>query len=177
MAAYRWLLQNGYELGHLAVAGDSSGGGLALALLIAVRDHGMPLPAAAVCLSPWTDLTVSGESYRTNARADIFLTRSYLLKSAQLYLKGADPCEPLASPLFADIHELPPLLIQVGSDEVLLSDATRLAERAKAAGVAVTLEVWPGMQHEWQFSASFVPEGRRAITRIGAYIGQAFTPD
>jgi len=139
-------------------------------MLVALRDAGEPLPAAVVCLSPWTDLAAAGESWSAKANIDLMLDPGSVLKSAQLYLGDADPRTPLASPLYAGLRGLPPLLIQVGTDEILLSDSTRLAERAQAAGVAVTLEVWEGMQHVWQFVAGILPEGRQAIDRIGEFI-------
>ena len=170
LTAYQWVLAQGVAPRQLVVAGDSAGGSLVLALLIQLRDHRQPLPAAAVCLSPAPDLTFSSESWAFNARKDLMLDARKERKAVEIYLKGADPRGPLASPSFADLHGLPPLLIQVGSHELLLSDAERLAERAKAAGVDVTLEVWPGMQHEWQFAATFLPEGRRAIARVGEFV-------
>jgi monoterpene epsilon-lactone hydrolase len=168
--AYRWLLSNNITPDRIVVVGDSCGGGLALSLLISLREINEPLPAAVVCLSPWTDLTCTGDSWVTNAKKDVLLDPDFERKSAKLYLGDADPQTLLASPLYADLRALPPLLIQVGSDELLLSDATRLAERAKAAGVNVTLEVWKDMQHEWHFAASVLPEGKQAIARIGEFI-------
>jgi acetyl esterase/lipase len=169
-AAYRWLLENQFRPDHIIVAGDSCGGGLALSLLISLRDEDQPLPAAAVCLSPWTNLTCTGESWETNLKKDIMLDPGALIKSAQLYLGESDPRIPLASPLYADLKGLPPLLIQVGSEELFLSDATCFAEQAQAAGVRVTLQVWKGMQHEWHFAANILPEGRQAIEQIGHFI-------
>jgi monoterpene epsilon-lactone hydrolase len=170
LAAYQWLLAQGVDPRQLVVAGDSAGGTLVLALLVQLRDKRQPLPAAAVCLSPAPDLTFSSESWTFNARKDLMLDARKERKSVEIYLKGANPRGPLASPTFADLSGLPPLLIQVGSHELLLSDAERLAEKAKAAGVDITLEVWPGMQHEWQFAANFLPEGRRAIARVGEFV-------
>ena len=129
-----------------------------------------PRPACAVCLSPWTDLTGSGDSVLLNADKDLIIEPTALKPAAELYLGGADPHTPLASPLFANLSGLPPLLIQVGSDEILLSDATSFAERAQGAGVDVNLEVWENMQHVWQFAARFIPEARQAIDRIGKFI-------
>lgn len=168
--AYRWLLTQGHPATRIAVAGDSAGGGLTISLLLHLRLQGLPLPAAAVCLSPWTDLAGKGESWQTNAHSDIVLTPHILFQSAEIYLAGADPCHPLASPLYADLRGLPPLLIQVASDELLLSDSTELARRAQSADVDVTLEIYPGMQHVWQFAASFIPESRQAIQSIGEFI-------
>ncbi len=168
--AYCWLLSTGVLPGQIVVAGDSSGGGLAVALLLRLRDLGQPLPLAAVCLSPWTDLVCQGESWTTNLRKDLLLYPGTIRESARLYLAGTDPRNPLASPIYADLTGLPPLLIQVGSDELILSDATGLAERARAAGVAVTLQVWDSMQHEWHFAARLIPESRQAIEAIGTFI-------
>lgn len=170
LTAYRWLLNNQLSPDQIVVAGDSSGGGLTLSLLISLREANEPLPAMAVCLSPWTDLTCTGETWETNAKHDIMLDRGTLKQSAELYLGEADPRNPLASPLHADLRGLPPLLIQVGSEEILLSDSTCFAERARNAGVDVTLEVWEGMQHEWHFAAQVLPEARQAIDHIGRFI-------
>lgn len=170
LAAYRGVISNGADAQSLIVAGDSAGGGLAVALLVAARDQGLPLPRAAVCLSPWTDLAATGPSWVANAKADLLNNGAKLRQAARLYLGQHAADTPLASPLYADLHGLPPLLIQVGSAEILLSDATRLAARAQAAGVSVTLEIWPEMQHEWHFAAQWLPESRQAIARIGAFI-------
>jgi acetyl esterase/lipase len=170
--AYQWLLKESAQANQIVLAGDSAGGGLTLSLLLSLREKGLPLPAAAVCLSPWTDLTCSGESWATNAKVDFMLKRVTTVKAAKLYLGDADPRTPLASPLFADPDGLPPLLIQVGSEEVLLSDSTQFADKARLAGVDVTLENWKGMQHVWQYSVSMLPEGRQAVTRIGEFIIQ-----
>lgn len=170
LIAYRWLLSNGTSPGRIIVAGDSAGGGLALALLVSLRNKGQPMPLGGVCLSPWTDLTCEGDSWSINPQKDILLVPNHLKQSARLYLAGADPRTPLASPLYADLDGLPPLLIQVGSEELILSDAIGLAERAQSAGVKVTLEIWDGMQHEWHFTASLIPEGRQAIENIGAFV-------
>jgi len=134
----------------------------------------MPLPALAACLSPATDFTMSGESWRRNRTKDIMLNLKNIRKAGEIYIKGVDLRLPLISPLYADLHGLPPLLIQVGSDELLLSDAKLFTEKAREAGVPVTLEVWDGMQHVWQYTASFVPEARRAIVNIGEFAGQVW---
>ena len=169
LAAYEWLLASGVPAENIAVMGDSAGGTLTLTLLIQLRDLGKPLPALAVCLCPATDMTLSGESWERNRKKDIMLDKRNIRTSGEIYMRDADPRSPLVSPLFADLHGLPPILIQVGSDEVLLSDATRFAEKAKEAGVPVTLEVWDGMQHVWQYTASFLPEARQAIRKIGKF--------
>jgi len=174
LASYCWLLANDTTPDQIAVAGDSAGGGLVLSMLVALRDEGQPLPAAGVCLSPWTDLAATGESWHTKDKAELVIDPGALLKSAQLYLNGADPHTPLASPLYADLSGLPPLLIQVGMQEILLSDSTRLAEKAQSAGIDVTLEVWPGLGHEWQLVYKLLPEARRAVEQIGAFVRQAY---
>lgn len=178
LAAYEWLLASSVSPQTTALVGDSAGGTLALALLVLLRDQGKPLPRCAVCLSPGTDLTQSGDSWTVNAGRDLLLNRAKIRAAIELYLHGADPRTPLASPLYADWQGLPPLLILVGSEEHLLSDATRLARKATAAGVAVTLDIWDRMQHGWHITAPFLPEGRRAIARIGEFIaGEPVAPE
>ncbi len=168
--AYRWLLSTGVDPARTVIAGDSAGGALTVATLVALRDAGEPLPAAAVCLSPWVDMEGLGESMTTNAELDPTIQREDLLEGAKAYLGGAHPRTPLAAPLYADLTGLPPLLIHVGSSETLLDDAIRLAERAKAAGVDASLEVWDEMIHVFQFMAAMLPEGQQAIDRIGEFI-------
>lgn len=170
VSGYRHLLGLGIAPSRIAIAGDSAGGGLTVAALLALRDAGDPLPAAGVCLSPWLDLTLSGESMTAKAGEDPLVTREGLAQMAALYLKGADPRTPLASPLFADLEGLPPLLVQVGTAETLLDDSTRFAERARAAGVDVELEPWEEMIHVWHSFATMIPEGKQAIARIGEYL-------
>jgi acetyl esterase/lipase len=170
VAAYRWLLSSGVAPRQIVIAGDSAGGNLTLSTLLALRDAGDSLPAGAVCLSPVTDLECAGESYRT--RRDPVLERDWLCKMFQLYANGHSPRRPLLSPLYADLGGLPPVLLQVGSDEILLSDSTRLAERAREAGVDVTLDVWPGMWHVWQLFAPYLPEANKALESIGAFVGK-----
>lgn len=168
--AYSWLLAHDTQPEQVVLVGDSAGGGLVLSLLLALRDRGLALPAAAVCLSPMTDLSLSGESWKTNAQKDLVINPWIAERVSSLYLPGGDPCLPLASPLFADLRGLPPLLIQVGSGERLLSDSTRFAERARQVGVNVTLEIWPNMPHVWQIAAKILPEARQAVARIGEFI-------
>jgi acetyl esterase/lipase len=171
-AAYRWLLAQGLKPTRLVIAGDSAGGGLTIATLVALREAGVPLPAAAVCQSPWVDLEGLGESVTSKAAADPLVQKDMLLQLAAWYLDGANPRTPLAAPLYAALHGLPPLLIQVGTAEILLDDATRLAQQATAAGVNVTLEPWEDMIHVWQLFAPMLPEGQQAIERIGVFIQQ-----
>ena len=169
VAAYRWLLERGAQPGRVMIAGDSAGGGLTVATLLALRDRGLPPPAAGICISPWVDLTCAAPSYRTKAASDPIVTGEGVGMMAKAYLGGTDAKTPLASPLFADLAGLPPLLVQVGSEEVLLDDAVGLAERAKAAGVAATLEVWPDMIHVWHWFFPMLDEGQRAIDSAGAF--------
>lgn len=172
VAAYRWLIERGTKPGNIVIAGDSAGGGLTLATLLSLRDAGDPLPAGAVLLSPWTDLAITGESYTSRAEFDPMLSKAGMPQTVAFYLGDRDPKTPLASPLYADLHGLPPLHIHVGEDEVLLDDSTRLAERARAAGVDVSLEVWEGMWHVFPTSAAQLPEGAQAIEKIGAFVKQ-----
>ncbi len=169
-AAYRWLLKKGYEPSQIVVAGDSAGGGLAVAICVALRDEGVKLPAAIVSLSPWIDMEAIGESMTTNAEIDPNVQRDPLIEMAKVYLGGADLRTPLANPLYADLKGLPPILIQVGKRETLLDDSTRLAEVAKKAGVEVILEPWEDMIHVWHRYAYILPEGREAIKRVGDFI-------
>lgn len=169
VAVWKWLLAEGFEPRSCIIAGDSAGGGLALATLIRLREEGVFLPAGAVCLSPWTDLSASGDSLVTKADEDPMVTGEMLELMARTYLAGEDPLHPLASPLFADLAGLPPLLIQVGSAEILLDDALRLAERARRADVDVTLETWNDMIHVFQAFPS-LPETERAVASIGEFV-------
>jgi acetyl esterase/lipase len=170
VAGYRWLLAQGVKPNRVTVAGDSAGGGLTVATLVAIRDAKLPVPAAGVCISPWVDMEGIGESMTTRAKVDPMVQKQGLLGMAGLYLAGKDPRTPLAAPLYADLKGLPPLLIQVGDAETLLDDATRIAERAKAAGVSVKLEVWPEMIHVWQLFAAALPEGQQAIDGMGKFV-------
>lgn len=172
-AAYRGLLEQGIAPERIAVAGDSAGGGLLLSVLLSLRDAGDPLPAAAVALSPWVDMTCSGESFTTKAAQDPMLTHKGLSVCAGRYLGDHDPRDPIASPVFADLSGLPPLLIQVGSIEVLLSDSIRLAGAAGAAGVAVRLDIWPGMPHDFPAFNFMLEAGRLAIADAGWFVEQA----
>jgi monoterpene epsilon-lactone hydrolase len=169
VAAYRWLLDRGAAAPRVVIAGDSAGGGLTVATLVALRDRGLPPPADGVCISPWVDLTCGGASYGEKAASDPIVTREGVTEMARAYLGATDPRAPLASPLFADLAGLPPLLVQVGSEEVLLDDAVGLAEQARAAGVAATLEIWPDMIHVWHWFFPMLDEGQRAIEGAGAF--------
>jgi acetyl esterase/lipase len=170
VAAVRFAYASGLAPSRVAVGGDSAGGGLALATLLRLRDAGLPLPAAGVCISPWTDLTGSGESVRTRADLDPLVDAEDLRILAAAYLGGGDPRAPLASPLFADLRGLPPLLVHVGTAEILLDDATGFAERARDVGVPVELEVWDDMIHVWHAFADVLPEGVQAIEGIAGFL-------
>lgn len=172
VTAYRWLLSQGIPAKKIVPAGDSAGGGLAVAVLLAARDAGDPLPAAAVCISPWTDMECSGDTVVTKAGFDPSYDGSRLSFWAKQYMGDHDLRAPLASPIYADLRGLPSILIQVGDIELLLDDATRLSERGRAARVDVQLEVWADMPHCWHLFAPILPEGQQAINRIGAFVRQ-----
>jgi acetyl esterase/lipase len=168
--AYRWLLEQGLEPGHLAVAGDSAGGGLTVATLLSIRQAGLPQPAAAVPISPWVDMEATGESMTANAERDVLVAGDMIKGMAEAFLQGKDARDPLAAPLHADLKGLCPLYIQVGSDETLLDDSTRLAERARQAGVEVRIDVFPEMQHVFQMAVGNMPEADEAVARIGEWL-------
>ena len=170
LAAYRWLLGNGYAANRIAVAGDSAGGGLAVALLVAIKAAGLAQPACAVAISPWVDLEGTGASMTTKAATDPMVQRDGLVEMAALYLGDAAATSPLASPIHADLVGIAPLLIQVGSEETLLDDAVRLAGVAGAAQVPVRLEIAPEMIHVWHFFHQMLASARDAIAIAGRFI-------
>jgi len=172
LTVYHWLLK---EVSHsrIIIAGDSAGGGLALAMLVALRDAGQPLPAGAVCLSPWTDLTLSGSSIQSKAAADPILDADSLAVYARYYAGEHALTSPLLSPLYADFRVLPPLLIQVGTEEILLDDAVSCADNAREAGVDVTLEIWDEMFHLFQM-LPFLRETKKAVEHIAAFVSHRF---
>lgn len=169
VAAYRWLLTEGHSPSRIVIAGDSAGGGLAVATLVALREAGDPLPAAAALLSPWADLAAEGESIHARAALDPMVQREGLLEMAARYVAGSDPKTPLCSPIHADLKGLPPLLVHVGTRETLYDDSTRLVAKAKEAGVEVTFEPWEDMIHVWHFFAPMLPEANDANLRIGEF--------
>ncbi len=173
ITAYRWLLAQGYKPARIVIAGDSAGGGLAISTLLAVRDLGAPAPAAAVCISPWVDFEAEGESMTSRAAQDPLVSREMIMQIAKMYMgeKGSLR-EPLAAPINAYLNDLPPMFIQVGNAETLLDDSTRLADRAKEAGVDVTLQIWDEMPHVWHLAAPILPEGQEAIEKIGEFVRQ-----
>jgi monoterpene epsilon-lactone hydrolase len=170
VAVYRGLLSEGYSPERIVVSGDSAGGGLALSLLLTLRDEGTPLPAGAALFSPWTDLAATGESIRTNADRCAMFHGPDIGSSARYYLGEMDPRNPIASPLYADLTGLPPLLIHVGADEALRDDSTRLAERGRAAGVRVELKVWPVVPHAWQLAPHRIPEAGQSLRESAVFL-------
>lgn len=170
MTVYRWALDAGTPASRIVIGGDSAGGGLTAALLLAARDAGLPLPAGGVLLSPWIDMTMSGASYETRSEADKMWSRTNAQAAAELYLGDHDPLDPLVSPMFADWAGMPPLLIQVGDAETLLDDAGTLATKAAAAGVDVEHHVYAEMPHVWQLSYPAYPEAVDAVTQIGEFV-------
>jgi acetyl esterase/lipase len=177
VAAYRGLLAEAHSPGSIVVAGDSAGGGLTLSLLLALREAGTPLPAGAALFSPWTDLAATGESVITNADRCAMFHGPDIGLSARYYLGEMDPRHPIASPLYADLKGLPPLLIHVGRDEVLRDDSTRLAERAKEAGVRVELKVWPVVPHAWQLAPHMIPEARQSLRESATFLHSLAAPE
>jgi len=170
LSAYRWLLARDVAAGSIVLVGDSAGGGLALSLALALRNRGQPLPAALVLLSPWVDLGLSGASQRTHAARDPMLSMAGLQRWSAAYRATLAADDPVCSPLYANLRGLPPLLIQVGSEEVLLDDARRLQQRAQAAGVDVQLQEYAGLWHDFQLQAGLVAEAGIAIAAIARFI-------
>lgn len=173
--AYRHLLQRNISPGSIVLAGDAAGGGLAFACLLAIRNAGLPMPAACVAMSPWADLSLSGWSMLQNAKNDAALSWELLFVSARHYLKKNNPTDPYASPVFGSFREFPPIMVHAGSLEILRDDASRIGERAAEAGVPVSVEIYDGMQHVFQANP-YVPEARVSLNRIGQFI-RARTPD
>ena len=168
-AAYWWLLEQKIPADRIAVAGDSAGGGLTLALLMALRDAGAPLPSAAVCFSPWVDLALTGGSLQKNKNTD-YINREVLKATADMYLGGHDPYDPMVSPLYGNLQGLPPLLVQVGSAELLYDDGRRLAHHARRAGIDVHFDVYPGMVHVFQFMYVIEPQSRLAVHAAARFL-------
>ncbi len=170
LAGYRFLLARGIKPGRVAIGGDSAGGGLVVAAMVAIREAGLPQPGCGWCISPWVDMEASGETMSSKAASDPTVQRAGILDMARIYLNGADPRSPLASPLYADLKGLAPLLIQVGAAETLLDDAVRLAKVAGAADVRVDLQIWPEMVHVWHLFHPELTAGRQALAAGGAFI-------
>jgi acetyl esterase/lipase len=174
-AAFRALIDRGHDPSRIAIAGDSAGGGLTVATLLRLREAGSPLPGAAFLISPWADLGCTGPSMTGKAAADPALTEAGLRRMAAYYLDQADPADPLASPIHADLTGLPPILVHVGTAEILLDDALRLAAAAGRDDVALTLEIWPGLIHVWHAFAFMLPEGAAAVAAAGAFLRERVT--
>jgi epsilon-lactone hydrolase len=170
IAGYRFLLAQGLRPGRIAIAGDSAGGGLTVAALVAIRDAGLPQPACGWCISPWVDMQAIGGSMTDNAGRDPSVQKDAILEMARYYMGTADPRSPLAAPLYADLRGIAPLFIQVGSVETLLDDSIRLARRAGLADVPVDLQIWPEMMHVWHIYSAELKAGRGAIEAGGAFI-------
>ncbi|MBP0588933.1 alpha/beta hydrolase [Paraburkholderia sp. LEh10] len=172
LAAYRCLLEDGTKRESIVIAGDSAGGGLALATLVALRDARDPLPAGAILFSPWTDLAATGASLQTNDGIDPMFHGPSVARAARLYLGDTPATHPYASPLYADLKGLPPLFIQVSSTEVLLDDSRRVVDRARVAGVDIDFEIWRKMPHVWQLWVPFIPEARRALDLAARFVSR-----
>jgi monoterpene epsilon-lactone hydrolase len=170
VAGYRYLLGRGLKPDRIAIAGDSAGGGLVVAAMVAIRDAGLPQPGCGWCISPWVDMEASGETMTSRSAVDPMVQKAGILDMAHLYLNGADPRSPLASPIYADLKDLAPLLIQVGAAETLLDDALALAKAAGAADVYVDLQIWPEMVHVWHLFHPELKAGMRAIDAGGAFV-------
>ena len=170
VAGYRYLLARGLKSGRIAVAGDSAGGGLVVAAMVAIREAGLPQPGCGWCISPWVDMEMTGETMTSKAAVDPMVQRDGVSEMARLYLNGADPRSPLAAPIYADLAGLAPLLIQVGAAETLLDDAIRLAKVAGAADIAIDLQIWPEMVHVWHLFHPELKAGLRAIEAGGAFV-------
>jgi len=170
VSAYRYVLETGVSSQKIAIAGDSAGGGLALALVLALKKEGLPLPAVVTLISPWTDLTCSGESMSFNGRKDPLFQPSMLMWNSRHYAGDNDKSNPYISPLFGDLTGLPPILFQVGSTEVLLDDSRRAHQKISEQGGSSKLDIWPKVMHVWHLAADFVPEGRRAIRDMASFM-------
>jgi acetyl esterase/lipase len=175
--AFHYLIDQGIEPSKIIIAGDSAGGGLAIAATLSLRDKKEKLPGGIICISPWADLTMSGETMVTCSETDPFITRETSILHANRYVGKHDPKSPLISPIFADLSGFPPMIIQVGEYEVLRSDAVRLSENASRTGVDVSLEIWDGMWHVWHMLVGRMPESRRAIDKLGAFVRKCLGED
>lgn len=167
---YEWLLGQGIKPAHIATVGDSAGGNLCTTVVLAARDKKLPLPAAVMPLSPWYDMEATAESFKTNSKVDRLISRELSLNMSQMFLGAASPRDPLANPLHADYKGFPPTYIQVGGFEAIVDDSLRVAERLKAAGVEYRCDVYPEMQHVFQFMAGKAPEADDAIQKLAAWV-------
>ncbi len=173
LASYRYLLEKGFESGHIALVGDSAGGGLVVSTLVAIKEADLPQPACGWVISPWVDMEASGETFASRADADPMVKREIIVNFAQAYLNGVDPRSPLASPIYADLRGIAPLLIHVGASEVLLDDSLKLARMAGAADVSVRLEIWPEMIHIWHAFHRILGDGRKAVLAGAKFVQEA----
>jgi acetyl esterase/lipase len=173
-AAYDWLRLKGYTAKRIAIAGESVGENLSLELVLHLRDEKQVMPAAIVMMSPVTDLAATGQSMKDNATLDPVIQEAGILAVSKSYLSGDSPTDPSVSPIYADLRGLPPMLIQVGSRETLVDDAVRLARRAGEDNVSVTLQIWPGMIHQWQLFPTIIPDARKSLGIGGHFIHQSF---
>jgi len=180
ITSYRWLLESGYSSGKIAIAGDSAGGGLTLVTCISIRDSSGPIPSSLACISPWTDLEMTGESIKTHKNIDpmVNLASTQIMASIQImalnYIGSNDPRSPLISPVYADLQDFPPMIIQVGSDEILLDDSRRMTERAKQAGADLTINIYEGMWHVFHILYRLIPEAKHAVHELGSFIKNRF---
>ena len=174
---YHWLLAQGTSSANIIIAGDSAGGGLSVATVLALKDKNVSLPAAVLCLSPWVDLTLKNQSHITKAKVEALLQKDVLREWALCYTDESNLTNPLVSPIFADFHGFPPLLIQVGSEEILFGDSILLAEKAKADGADVTLKIWDGIWHVWQARGGLLPENKKTFEEIGQFVRNQFGSD
>ncbi|MBC2734743.1 MAG: alpha/beta hydrolase [Desulfobacteraceae bacterium] len=170
LSVYKDLLKSGVAPRHVTVAGDSAGGGLCVSLMVLLKQNHLPLPGACVLFSPWVDLTLSGHSWHRNFDRDVLVKKNDAKRMAAFYLNGKDPFDHLSSPIYADLSMLPPLLIQVGSDEVLHDDAVSLHVRATKFGVSSYIDIWDKMPHVWHFMSPVLREGRMALHQAGKFI-------
>lgn len=170
VSVYRSMIESGKQGSDIIIGGDSAGAGLSIAAMLSFKEYGLPMPNACVALSPWVDLTNSGETFETKAKLDCMLIQKELDEAALMYANGVDIKHPLISPLFADLSGLSPIFIQVGTDEILLADSTRLVEKAQEAGVEITIKVWKGMFHIWHMMERFMPEAKQAMNELCTFI-------
>jgi len=171
LAAYQWLLDQGIQASHIAIIGDSAGGGLAITAALLARDNGLVMPAAIMPFSAWFDMEVCGKSMESNHGKDLLLNKEWVKAMVGMFLgENGNLKDPYANPLYADLTGLPPIFMQVGGDEVLLDDSVRLAEHARKAGVDVSIDIFPGMQHSFQMAAGRAPESDDAISRFVEWV-------
>lgn len=175
LAVYRHVLRQGYDASKIIVAGDSAGGGLTFGLLLAARDHNLPMPGLAIGISPWVDMTLSGYSYQENAHKDPVLSAETIRNFRLMYLDGSDPRHPYASPLFADLAAFPPVLLQAAGDEILRDDSVLFAAALRQAGVRVELDVVPGLFHVFELAWPLLPQADEALARLGTFARRHFS--